>query len=212
MMPASWSIILGSSSKTRQAILRELGYDFDVLTADIDESAIRRESAEDLVLALAEAKAEAILGKLANAQQHSDESSSRNLQTLVLLITADQVVLHQGLILEKPRDAQQAREFIRGYSRAPASTVGAMVVKNLTTGVSVSGVDKTEVYFHPIPEEVVEALVAEGEVFYAAGGLLVEHPLVSPLVEAMVGSIDSVMGLPKDLTISLIAKALASKP
>jgi septum formation protein len=90
--------------------------------------------------------------------------------------------------------------------------VGAVVVKNLTTGVSVSGVDKTEVYFHPIPEEVVEALVAEGEVFYAAGGLLVEHPLVSPLVEAMVGSIDSVMGLPKDLTISLIAKALASKP
>jgi septum formation protein len=99
MTPASWRIILGSSSKTRQAILRELGYDFDVLTADIDESAIRRESAEDLVLALAEAKAEAILAKLSNAQQHSDESSSRNLQTLVLLITADQVVLHQGLIL-----------------------------------------------------------------------------------------------------------------
>ena len=40
------------------------------------------------------------------------------------------------------------------------------------------------------------------------GHLLLEHPLTSPLVEAMVGSIDSVMGLTKDLMISLINEVL----
>jgi hypothetical protein len=52
-----------------------------------------------------------------------------------------------------------------------------------------------QVHFHAIPDEVVEGLVAEGGggAFYAADGLLVEHALVSLLVEATVGSIDSVV-------------------
>lgn len=203
-------IILGSASQTRQSILKEMGYkDFEVITADIDESAIRAEAAEDLVTLLASAKAEAILAKITNNPAFNKRSDSDSDERPILLITADQVVVHEGVILEKPKSADEARRFIRGYGRAPASTVGAVLVTNLTTGVRVGGVDKTEVYFHAIPEEVIEALVEEGSVFWAAGGLLVEHPLVSPLVEAMVGSIDSVMGLPKALTHSLIAKALA---
>jgi predicted house-cleaning NTP pyrophosphatase (Maf/HAM1 superfamily) len=50
--------------------------------------------------------------------------------------------------------------------------------------------------------------IEEGDVFYVAGGLLVEHPLTSPLVEAIVGTIDSVMGLPKSLTEKLIKESL----
>ena len=65
-----------------------------------------------------------------------------------------------------------------------------------------------QVYFHKIPNEVVESLIEEGNVFYVAGGLLVEHPLTSPLVEAIVGTIDSVMGLPKALTEQLIKDSL----
>lgn len=203
-------IILGSASQTRQSILKEMGYkDFEVITADIDESAIRAEAAEDLVTLLASAKAEAILAKIMNNPAFNKRSDSDSEERPTLLITADQVVVHEGVILEKPKSADEARRFIRGYGRAPASTVGAVLVTNLTTGVRVGGVDKTEVYFHAIPEDVIEALVEEGSVFWTAGGLLVEHPLVSPLVEAMVGSLDSVMGLPKALTHSLIAKAIA---
>ncbi|KAG4995436.1 hypothetical protein JHK86_032263 [Glycine max] len=49
-------IILGSSSKARREILAEMGYEFTVMTADIDEKGIRREKPEDLVMALVEAK------------------------------------------------------------------------------------------------------------------------------------------------------------
>ncbi|CAM6099792.1 unnamed protein product [Calypogeia fissa] len=203
-LPSDVKIILGSSSATRQAILKEMGYDFVVVSADIDERLIRREKPEDLVMALAEAKAKAILAKLA-ASPATD--LSQNSQT-TLLITADQVVVHEGNIREKPRTVEEARLFIEGYSRSPASTVGAVLVTNLTTGATKGAVDRAEIYFHPIPDQVISALIEEGTVFWAAGGLLVEHPLVSPLVNAMVGSIDSVMGLPKDLTTTLINEAL----
>ncbi|KAL2612868.1 hypothetical protein R1flu_024560 [Riccia fluitans] len=199
---ADVKIILGSSSQTRQAIMKEMGLEFEIMSADIDEGAIRRDKAENLVMALAKAKAEAIFARIAT--ETSEVASAKQ----SLLITADQVVVHEGKILEKPRTEEEARRFIEGYSRSPAKTVGAVLVTNLSTGVSKGGVDTAEIYFHSIPEDVINALIAEGTVFWAAGGLLVEHPLVSPLVNAMVGTVDSVMGLPKELTLSLINQAL----
>ncbi|XP_065016918.1 uncharacterized protein LOC135643635 isoform X1 [Musa acuminata AAA Group] len=127
-----------------------------------------------------------------------------------LLITADQVVVHGGMIREKPSSTEEAREFIKGYSAGHASTVGSVLVTNLKTGVRKGGCDKAEIYFHKIPDEVIDSLIEEGDVLYVAGGLMVEHPLTSPFVEAIVGTIDGVMGLPKALTQRLIHEALQS--
>lgn len=52
----------------------------------------------------------------------------------------------------------------------------------------------------------MEALIAEGEVFWCAGGLMVEHDLVQPHVAKVVGGIDSVMGLPKQLVVQLLCE------
>ncbi|RVX15102.1 putative ribonuclease H protein [Vitis vinifera] len=57
-------IILGSASVARRKILAEMGYEFTVMTADIDEKGIRKEKPEELVMAIAEAKADAIISKL----------------------------------------------------------------------------------------------------------------------------------------------------
>lgn len=95
----------------------------------------------------------------------------------------------------------QARAFIEGYSRAPAATVGSVVVRNLRTSKQVEAVDTARIHFQPIPEAVVEQLVAEGLVFRCAGGLMIEHPLVEPLIIRIEGTPDSIMGLPKRLVI-----------
>ncbi|GAY42705.1 hypothetical protein CUMW_068920 [Citrus unshiu] len=76
-------IILGSSSMARKEILAEMGYEFTVVTAEIDEKSIRKDKPEDLVMALAEAKAEAIRSRLQSAGQ---------LNPTTLLITADTLV------------------------------------------------------------------------------------------------------------------------
>ncbi|KAK8933374.1 hypothetical protein KSP39_PZI015195 [Platanthera zijinensis] len=199
----SFKLILGSSSSSRKQILSDMGYEFSIMTADIDEKQIRRENPEELVMALAEAKADAITAKLQiDVFREKDEPT--------LLITADQVVVHGGKIREKPSSIKEAREFIQGYSEGHAATVGSVLVTNLKTCTRKGGWDKAEVYFHKIPDDVIEGLVNEGDVLHVAGGLLVEHPLTSPFVEAMVGTLDSVMGLPRALTESLIQEALSS--
>ncbi|KAG9445260.1 hypothetical protein H6P81_016600 [Aristolochia fimbriata] len=195
-------IILGSASMSRRNILSEMGYKFTVMTADIDEKAIRKETPEELVMALAEAKADAIILRLQDISDYKTKPVS------TLLITADQVVVHEGVIREKPLSKEQAREFIKGYSGGHASTVGSVLVTNLKTGVRRGAVDKAEVYFHKIPDDVIESLIEEGVVLNVAGGLLLEHPLTSPFVEAVVGTADSVMGLPKALTEQLLQESL----
>ena len=63
---AGISVILGSKSFTRKAILKEMGIPYEVAVADIDEKAIgdRTDSPKDLVMAIAVAKADAIVKKM----------------------------------------------------------------------------------------------------------------------------------------------------
>ncbi|KMZ56531.1 Maf family protein, putative, expressed [Zostera marina] len=200
-----FKIILGSSSSSRRLILEEMGYQFSIMTADIDEKAIRMEEPEELVMTLAQAKADAILEKLKGTDGYYTENDDGQ---PTLLITADQVVVHEGVIREKPSSKEEARQFVKSYSNGCASTVGSVLVTNLKTGIKKGACDTAEVYFHEIPDEVIDNLIEEGTVLYVAGGLLVESPLTSPFVSAMVGTIDSVMGFPKDLAEKLIQEAL----
>ncbi|KAJ1697038.1 hypothetical protein LUZ63_005550 [Rhynchospora breviuscula] len=200
----SFQLILGSSSVARRKILAEMGYKFDVMTANIDEKSIRREKPEELVLVLAEAKADAIMSRINISDYRKDGVDP------TLLITSDIVVVHNGIIKEKPTSKEEASQFLKGYSGGHVSTVGSVVVTNLKSEKRCSAVDIAEVYFHEIPDEVIQNLIDEGVVFNVAGGLLLEHPLVLPFVEAVVGSTDSVMGLHKALTEKLIHDALVS--
>ncbi|XP_042030958.1 nucleoside triphosphate pyrophosphatase-like isoform X3 [Salvia splendens] len=179
-----------------------MGYDFTILSADIDEKSIRKEKPEDLVMALAEAKADAIMKKLNRTAQVEDISRS------TLLITADTVVVYQGTIREKPTSAEEARQFIRDYSGGSGKVVGSVVVTNLVTGSRKGGWESAEVYFLDIPDEVIDSLIEEGITFNVAGGLMLEHPLILPLVDTVVGTADCVMGLSKTLTEKLMQEAL----
>jgi septum formation protein len=155
-------------------------------------------------MALAEAKAEAIVEKLSNDQFKKDADAT------TLLITCDQVVVYEGAIREKPSTKEEAREFIKGYSGSYAATVSSVLVTNLKSGCKKGEWDKVEIHFHAIPDQVIEDLIEEGMVQKVAGGLLIEHPLISPYIKQVVGTTDSVMGLPSALTAKLI-KEVSSK-
>ncbi|XP_009336226.2 7-methyl-GTP pyrophosphatase isoform X2 [Pyrus x bretschneideri] len=199
---SSFKIILGSASIARRKILAEMGYEFTVMTADIDEKSIRTEKPEELVLVLAKAKADAIVSKLQSINNHEKDAEP------TIVIAADTVVVYEGVIREKPSSKEEARQFLKDYSGGHAATVGSVHVTNLKTGFSKGEWDRAEVYFHKIPDEVIEKLIEEGIVLEVAGGLITEHPLLLPFVKEVVGTTDSVMGLPIDLTRRLLKEAV----
>lgn len=181
----STEIILGSGSATRRAILSGMGIDYVIEKPDIDEKAIRFDDPKELVEALARAKAKAVVEKLAGKGRGARR----------LLVTCDQVVVHRGMIREKPSSAAEAREFIRGYGIDPPSTVGSTMITDLESGQTAMAVDVNTVVFDAIPDDVVDAIVEEGECMYCAGGLMVEHPLVQPYLKRIEGTMEGIMGL-----------------
>ncbi|KAL3514644.1 hypothetical protein ACH5RR_027361 [Cinchona calisaya] len=198
---SEFKVILGSSSIARKKILADMGYQFTTMAADIDEKGIRKEKPEELVMALAEAKAEAIIPKLPIEEYKADAEPT-------LLITCDQVVVYEGNIREKPSSKDEARHYIEGYSGGYAATVSSVVVTNLKSGIRRGDWDKVEIHFQEIPEQVIDSLIQEGNVLNVAGALIIENPLILPYVKEVVGATDSVMGLPKALTERLIKEVL----
>ena len=69
-------LVLASKSPTRQLILREMGFSFLCIPADIDEKAIGdrlRDKPEELVLEIGRAKAAKVLAELEKQQQQQQE-------------------------------------------------------------------------------------------------------------------------------------------
>src|SRR5882724_10153363 len=182
-------IILGSRSSGRKKILEDAGYEFEIISADIDEKAIRSDDYEELPLLIARAKTKALLKKINKS---------------AILITADQVVVYQGELREKPETKEQARKYLESYNKYPAQVNTAVVVTNTKTGQQIEALDITKAYFENIPSSVIEKLIQEGKIMNAAGGFIVEHPLLIPYVKHIEGDIKSVTGLPLKLIEDLI--------
>lgn len=182
-------LVLGSGSINRREVLEQAGFEFEVVTADIDEKAIRHDDPQILVLALARAKAEAVRPKLTEP---------------AILITADQVVVQNGKILEKPADENEARAFVRGYREHPMEAVNGLVVTNTATGKCVEGVDISKVYFDPIPDEAIEEAIKEGRMLHCAGAMRCEVEPFSRYVRRFDGTTDSTSGMPLKLLKKLM--------
>lgn len=188
-------MILGSASTNRRQIFAEMFEDFEVMTADLDEKAIRFDDPQELVLALAEAKANALLQRITEA---------------CILITADQVVVCNGEIREKPENEKMAREYLESYGRYPAETYSAVMVTNIATGKKIKDIDIARVHFNLIPKEAVDEVIRKGDIFRMAGGLAIEDDMLGSYIEMIEGTIDSVLGLPKEMTLRLIRKSIVA--
>ena len=183
-------IILGSQSPWRKALLAEAGYDFAVMSPNIDEEQFIDSDPAALVLTIAKAKAAAILQKL----QHR-----------ALLITCDQVVCWREEIRGKPKNIEEAERYLRSYGEAPAETYTAVVVTDSQTLVHRSTVDWARVFFQPIPEQIIAQAIEEGHIFHCAGGFQVEGDrLFNDYILRIEGDLDSVKGLPVGVTQSLL--------
>jgi septum formation protein len=133
-------IILGSQSKGRKKILEEMGYEFEVMPSYIDEKMIRFEDPKKLTLALANAKADALIPKISKD---------------AVLITSDQVAVWRGKIVEKPESEKEVRQFLEGCFKDPAETVTAVVVVNTETNKRFFGTDTVKIWLKPLPESII---------------------------------------------------------
>ena len=92
-------ITLASGSQVRAALLRGAGLEFDIEVSGVDEDAIKadhRGTPDMLALKLAEAKA-------------------RTISSDGLVVGADQILVCEGCLFDKPKDMEEARENLKKF-------------------------------------------------------------------------------------------------
>ena len=228
-------IILGSGSFTRKLILTEMNIKYNIIVRSIDEKGLgdrTKDDPSDLVLKLAKAKSKHLVNEIMNGNccNERDKKTGNiihiNMEQLkdgtttnggYLVLTGDQVVTHNNLILEKPESIKEAKDFVSRYGQSPPSTVGSCVITHIPSMIQVSGVDTATIYFHKSiadtkdNKDLIDRLLEDNApVLSCAGGLMIEHPYVKKHINYIDGTEDSVMGLSKKLVLELLDE-LATK-
>jgi septum formation protein len=145
-------LILASSSKYRQNLLRRLGIPFRCVSPDVDESAAETEAAEALALRLAHAKAVVI----------SDTDPS------ALVLASDQTADLNGRVLGKPGDRVRATEQLQSCSGQSVRFCTAVVLRR---GVEVldAAIVSTDVRFRELSNAEIECYLSVDEPYDCAG-------------------------------------------
>ncbi len=92
------------------------------------------------------------------------------------------------------------------YSTHYLETRSALVVTNTATGKRVSGVDVARIYFHRIPNDVMDAAVQDGSLRACAGGIRVEEEPFRRYVKQFDGMTDSTSGMPLALLKGMLGE------
>jgi septum formation protein len=179
-------LVLASASPRRAEILRAVGWPFESVPADVDETRREGEVPEDFVRRLAREKAETV--------------ASRRLFGLVL--GADTTVVVGGEVLEKPRDEEDARRMLRTLSGRWHEVLTGVALVRAESGRAVVGVERTRVRFAQTTEEEIAWHVRSGNVLDKAGAYAVQGR-AALFIEGIEGDYWNVVGLPVHLVYEL---------
>ncbi|WP_028116089.1 Maf family protein [Ferrimonas senticii] len=190
------SLYLASTSPRRQQLLGQLGYQFQCLSPELDETPLAGESAAALVQRLAQAKAAAGLAQLDQAPAAT-----------ALVLGSDTIVVLDGEILGKPLDKADAVRTLRRLSGRSHQVMTAIAVAS-QQGCQVQLV-VTEVQFCHLTDSEIDAYWDTGEPADKAGSYGIQG-LGGNFVVAINGSYSAVVGLPLVETKQLIDASVAA--
>lgn len=180
-------LILASASPRRRELLGEAGYEFEVMTSDVDEN-IDVSDAQLLVKELALMKACDVAKKC-----------GKN----ALVIGADTVVSIDGEVLGKPRDEEDAERMLLMLSGRAHQVYTGVCVCDAKTGKAVCECVGTDVVFKELVPEQVREYIATGEPMDKAGAYAIQGG-AKEFVSEYIGSFDNVVGLPVETVKKII--------
>lgn len=180
MRITTYKVILASASPRRQELLSgiDLGYELRTLP-DVDESFPDDLPHDEVAEYLARKKAAVYLDALKENE---------------LLITADTVVLLNGLILGKPADREDARRMLRMLSGARHRVITGVCLSSLNKSVAFS--DTAWVTFGDLGDDELDYYLDLYSPMDKAGAYGVQEWIGYVGVEKIEGSYFNVMGFP----------------
>jgi len=181
-------LVLASSSPRRREILGLLGIELTVVEPDYAEEDIADLDPAALAEAHARGKAAAVPGER--------------------VLGVDTLVALDGVVFQKPADADEARSFLRALSGRTHTVHSGLCLR--VAGVEHLRRAASDVTFAPLSDADVEWYVGTGEWHDRAGAYAVQGRGAA-LVRSVDGDFQNVVGLPVPELLDAMAAAVVSR-
>lgn len=175
----SHNIILASKSPRRQNLLKELGFDFEIKTKEIEEIYPPELTRENVAVFLSELKASAFVNDL-NGND--------------LVLTSDTIVCLGSEIIGKPTDREDAIKMLGKLSGNKHEVITAVTL--LSKEKQHTFYEETAVYFKTLTTSEIEYYIDNYQPFDKAGSYGIQEWIGYIGIEKIIGSYFNVMGLP----------------
>lgn len=184
------TLVLGSTSPFRKAILEKLGIDFITDKPEVDETPLPNEEPEALVARLAEDKAKAV------AKRHSSS----------LIIGSDQVAVFDRQILGKPHTHENAVAQLTAFSGQTVTFLTGLSVIDTHSDQTHTLVEPFKVKFKTLSQSDIENYLLAEKPYNCAGSFKSEA-LGICLFEKLEGDDpNTLIGLPLIKLVSILDK------
>lgn len=174
-----YNIILGSSSPRRKELLLGIGLKFSIKTTDEEESYPNNLSNNKIAEFLAQQKSFFL---------------SKKLRENDLLITADTIVSHYGSILNKPKNAEDAKKILMRLSGNSHKVITGVCIKTNKKQLIFS--TTTSVHLNKLSEEEIEFYISNFNPYDKAGSYGIQEWIGFIGIKKIDGQYNNVVGLP----------------
>jgi septum formation protein len=182
------SLILASSSPRRKQLLRQLGYQFDQHSVEVDESVLDGEAVDEYLMRVSLLKAHAVASVLDNLKKS-------------VILACDTVVCCDDTLFQKPENElhfKQMMQRLSGRQHTVKSGLTVMQDKKIQQIIC-----QTQVQFRLLSMAEIEAYWQTKEPLDKAGGYAIQR-IGAGFVTSIKGSYSNVVGLPLTQTIELL--------
>jgi len=170
--------ILASQSPRRKELLRQAGYEFEIITADIDEEIKEGESAKELVERLSFEKAKKVA----------------ELKPELWILGADTTVVINNEILNKPLSKEEAFLMLKKLQGNIHIVCSGITLYNLEDNRSLTKSYETLVKMTTLSDPEITRYIDTNEPMDKAGSYAIQG-LGSKYIESINGSYTNVVGL-----------------
>jgi MAF protein len=182
------TLVLGSTSVFRQAILEKLNLPFQTAKPNIDETALINETPQALVERLAIEKAKAVADKFTNA----------------LIIGSDQVAVCEGEILGKPHNFDNGVVQLTKFSNKSVIFYTGLCVLDSASNTVKSSVEPFVVHFNELSLLEIESYLKAEQPYNCAGSFKSEALGICLFRKLEGDDPNTLIGLPLIKLVSLL--------
>lgn len=188
-MPSAPPLILASASPRRRQLLARLGIPFEVVVASVTEFEDADADPRHMVAHNAALKAEWVAARRPEA----------------LVLGADTTVFIDGVVLNKPRDLEEAHAMLMRLSGRTHTVYTGLAVRQADSGLRLDDGVASEVTFKALDGAGIADYLSKVETLDKAGGYSVQDQ-TDLIIAGYTGSFTNIMGLPLEATKQILTR------